>query len=115
MTSEFDRRLPPRERQRLGQFYTPRPVADLLAALTLRGERPTVLDPGCGDGECLLAARAHTPGAVLHGFELNPEAAARAAARLREHSTDVRIVTADFLKTPPTQYDCLLGNPPYVR
>lgn len=113
MPAAFDRQLPAHERRRHGQFYTPRPVADLLAALTLRGEAPSVLDPGCGDGECLLAARAHSPRAILHGFEQNPEAAARAAARLPA----AHIVTTDFFARAPStpRHDCLLGNPPYVR
>lgn len=112
----FDRQLPADERKRLGQFYTPRPVADLLAALTLHGDRPTILDPGCGDGEFLLAARAQSPHASLHGLDINPDAAAHAAARLRDISIPADIRCADFLSQDPTPtYDCILGNPPYVR
>lgn len=36
----FERLIPREEQMLLGQFYTPRPVADLLLAMTIDGERP---------------------------------------------------------------------------
>lgn len=102
----------PRERVLLGQFYTPRPVADLLVALTLDRTHTTILDPGCGAGELLLAAHAHSPRATLAGIDIDPEAAALASTRLpRAHVT-----TGDFFAAPPVPtWDCILANPPYVR
>src|SRR5688572_33454680 len=98
-----------RERVLLGQFYTPRPVADLLAALTVDRDHATILDPGCGAGELLLAAHDHAPRATLTGIDIDPEAAALAATRLpRAH-----ITTGDFFATPPVPtWDCILPNPP---
>jgi len=85
--------LIPREEQvLLGQFYTPRPVADLLAALTIEGERPLVLDPGCGSGTFLMSAydfiRSRTQIrhqellATIWGFDISPFAAELAAINL---------------------------------
>lgn len=44
-------------RRRLGQYYTPVPIADLITRLTVRSPRDRVLDPGCGPGVFLAVAR----------------------------------------------------------
>jgi hypothetical protein len=54
--SIFEHLIPRGQQILLGQFYTPRPVADLLVASTIDGERPFVLDPGCGSGTFLMSA-----------------------------------------------------------
>lgn len=121
----FERQLPARERTLLGQFYTPRPVADLLVALTVDLTHTKILDPGCGAGELLLsaydhlAARGHpNPLSALAGIDINPAAAALAARELsnRDPRTSPDITAGDFFAQPaiPT-HDCILGNPPYVR
>src|SRR5215471_10741527 len=45
------------ERHRYGQHYTPDAVARLLAAFAVRRASDVVLDPSCGDGRLLEAAR----------------------------------------------------------
>ncbi len=45
--SIFERLIPRDQQHLLGQFYTPRPVADLLVASTIDGDRPFVIDPAC--------------------------------------------------------------------
>lgn len=120
--TEFERQLPARERTLLGQFYTPRPVADLLVALTVAADDRQILDPGCGAGELLLAAHDHlaarghpNPAATLTGIDLNPAAAAHALTRFPP-SSPPRIKPGDFLREPATPtWDCILANPPYVR
>ena len=105
--------LPARERTLLGQFYTPPLVAELLAALTITPAHRTILDPACGAGELLLAARALRPDATLAGIDIHPAAAAAARDQLRGHAT---ITTGDFFAAPSTPtWDCILANPPYVR
>lgn len=109
----FDPPLPARERTLLGQFYTPPLVAELLAALTITPAHRTILDPACGAGELLLAARALRPDATLAGIDIHPAAAAAARDQLRGHAT---ITTGDFFAAPSTPtWDCILANPPYVR
>jgi type I restriction enzyme M protein len=109
--SVFERLIPREEQVLLGQFYTPRPVADLLTALTVEGERPLVLDPGCGSGTFLMSAYdfISSQGKVRHqellstiwGFDLSPFAAELAAINLfrqdlSEFENFPRIVPGNF-------------------
>jgi len=107
-----------------GQFATPIDVADLLLGFCLRRPGDRLLDPSCGDGALLRrAARwqswlssSAAPGAAgtLVGIELDPEAAAVAAA-----IPDATILRANFLTlAPPASdalFDAVVGNPPYTR
>lgn len=115
----------------LGQFYTPPAVAALLVALTVTGDRPTILDPACGDGALLRSAYDRlAAGGLSHrellsslwGFELDPEAAEAAVRGLQrpgEHARP-RIFTGDFFAREPDDpqiphFDCIVANPPYLR
>lgn len=115
----------------LGQFYTPPAVAALLAALTVTGERPAILDPACGDGALLRGAYellatgglSHAERlALLWGFELDPAAAEAAVRGLQRPGEPAcpRIFTGDFFAREPDapdlpRFDCILANPPYLR
>jgi len=48
--------IPGEERHRLGQFYTPRPIAELIVKWAVRSPSDKVLDPGCGSGTFLVEA-----------------------------------------------------------
>ncbi|HEV7557353.1 MAG TPA: methyltransferase domain-containing protein, partial [Kofleriaceae bacterium] len=70
------------DRRALGQWYTAAPVARLaMAALAPFDARARVLDPTCGDGAFLAAAR-EAGLAELTGVEIDRDAAARARARV---------------------------------
>lgn len=58
-----------------GQFFTPHPVAGLLAELAQIGnseERDTVLDPACGSGRLLLAAAKRNRYQRFYGADTDP-------------------------------------------
>jgi len=52
----YEELIPPEERHNLGQFYTPRPIAELITKWSIRGPDDIVLDPGCGSGTFLIEA-----------------------------------------------------------
>ncbi len=52
----YERLIPDEERHRLGQFYTPPQVAELISRWSIRGPNDTVLDPGVGSGTFLIKA-----------------------------------------------------------
>ncbi len=88
------------EKQR-GAYYTPARVAEALCRWAVRpGDR--VLDPACGDGVFLRAARAL--GARPAGIEIDPASAREAGARC-----------ADFFRLSLGAFDAIVGNPPYVH
>lgn len=94
----------------IGQVYTPPGLAaEVLAKVA--GTPRSILDPACGDGSFLVAARMRWPGADLFGFEVDPAAADRA----RERLPDARIEVADALSLPvEPEFDLVAGNPPYA-
>lgn len=48
--------IPAEERHALGEFYTPKPIAELIVKWCVRTPDDRVLDPGCGSGTFLVEA-----------------------------------------------------------
>ena len=69
--------LPPDKRKRLGEFYTPKEVVDLILRETALGHEdlyPQVLDPACGSGSFLVRYLHHrVADAKGRGVDLDPE------------------------------------------
>jgi SAM-dependent methyltransferase len=105
---------PPAARRARGGFYTPEPLARLLAEAALRPlagtrRRLRILDPACGDGAFLRAARNCRRGVELLGVDRDVEACNAA----RAHGLSVQ--RADALLEPlPAGFDVVLANPPYL-
>ena len=114
--SIYEHLIPHEEQMLLGQFYTPRPVADLLVAFTVDTERPLVLDPGCGSGTFLMAVYsylAHTAQlshkdllSLIWGFDISPFAAELGVINLfrqdmSEFENFPRIVPGNFFARAP--------------
>jgi SAM-dependent methyltransferase len=117
------------ERHRYGQHYTPREVAQLLAAFAVRSGDDVLFDPACGDGR-LLAESLRVKKALsqtgdsgrrdLFGVDRSPDAIRLAA------SSGARVAVSDFfdiapgdelaagLHLPPA-VDAVIANPPYIR
>jgi hypothetical protein len=84
-----------------GAWYTPAALAETLCRWAVRpGDR--VLDPACGDGVFLRAAR--LLGALAGGYDIDPASARAAGAEC-----------ADFFDRPGGAFDAVVGNPPYVH
>lgn len=52
----YEELIPPEERHRLGQFYTPPAICELITKWAIRSPDDIVLDPGVGSGGFLLQA-----------------------------------------------------------
>jgi type I restriction-modification system DNA methylase subunit len=52
----YEELIPAEERHQLGQFYTPKPIAELITKWCIRSPDDKVLDPGCGSGTFLVEA-----------------------------------------------------------
>lgn len=84
-----------------GAWFTPAALAETLCRWAVRpGDR--ILDPACGDGVFLRAARQR--GARVTGYDIDGASARAAGAEC-----------ADFFDRPGGSYDSVVGNPPYVH
>jgi SAM-dependent methyltransferase len=102
------------DRRALGQWFTAAPVARLaLAAAAPIGPRTRVLDPMCGEGAFLAAARAAGLTA-LTGVEIDAAAAERAAQLEGTTITRGDALAPDLVERLGL-FDLVIGNPPYVR
>jgi type I restriction-modification system DNA methylase subunit len=52
----YEELIPEEERHALGQFYTPKPIAELIVRWSVRSPDDKILDPGCGSGTFLVEA-----------------------------------------------------------
>ncbi len=95
----------------LGAVYTPPRVAAALARWAIRSPSDRALDPSCGEGVFLSAAR--TQLAVLGarqpectGVDIEPQTAAASGAICNDFF--------QWVRSAPN-YDVVLGNPPFIR
>jgi len=119
------RRLSSSQRKVTGSHYTPRELADFVAAeiaKVVNTGPAVVLDPACGDGELLRAYRDKRPLSTFLGFDLNADALPLA----EENVGSGRFERRDFLEVvieyrngglfaPKEKVDVVIANPPYVR
>jgi type I restriction-modification system DNA methylase subunit len=121
--------IPAEERHQMGQFYTPQPIAELIARWCINGNpEALILGPGCGSGTFEIEAywllaqlktgkkRGIPPGKEVHSnilrqiyaVDINPfptqlTAMNLAMKNVRAPTTDANIVTSDFFNIIPRQ------------
>ncbi|MDG6971368.1 MAG: N-6 DNA methylase [Nitrososphaerota archaeon] len=118
----YENLIDPLERKRLGQFYTPPAIAEMITNLTIVEPTAVVMDPSCGSGGFLVKAyhrlmelegRAK-PDAHLHrrlltqiyGVDINQFPAHLSVVNLavqlpKAHIDQVNVVVKDFFETRP--------------
>jgi type I restriction enzyme M protein len=110
-----------------GEFYTPTPLAELMARLLDPGPDDSVYDPACGSGGLLAAVltlqrRRGVRCGPLFGQEVNGPAAAMAKANLLLHGAeDFSVARGDTLRRPTFMgegnlvrtFGRVAANPPY--
>lgn len=117
--AELDSLKEAQERNRLGQFATPPPLAQhiLQHAKRLLGKRSVrFLDPALGTGAFYSALRATFAPRnikVAVGYEIDRDFAAAATSLWGKQGLSV--MAEDFTKAEPAQFDLIICNPPYVR
>ncbi len=118
--------LDTRRKKDLGAFYTHQGLSDLICAWAITSPGTTVLEPSFGGCGFLRSARDRlvevgSPTSLnqLFGCDIDPEAFSH-LSRVFERPVDLaRFHEGDFLdqKFPeswPTQFDAVVGNPPYL-
>ena len=121
--------IPAEERHQMGQFYTPQPIAELIARWCINGNpEALILGPGCGSGTFEIEAywllaqlktgkkRGIPPGKEVHknilrqiyAVDINPfptqlTAMNLAMKNVNAPTTDANIVTSDFFAIIPGQ------------
>ena len=109
-----------------GEFYTPRPVVQLLVRILDPQPGESVYDPACGSGGMLIEAVHHMNHSSLccnsiFGQEKNVTNAAIAKMNLFLHgASDFNIMQGDTLRSPKilqggevAKFDCVIANPPF--
>ncbi|MCI4345569.1 MAG: N-6 DNA methylase, partial [Thermoplasmata archaeon] len=118
----YENLIDPKERKRLGQFYTPPAVAELITTLTVQKASAIVMDPPCGSGGFLVKAyirlrelKGRTRNdSDLHrqlltqifGIDINQFPAHLSVVNLaiqmpKAHIEQVQVVVKDFFDTRP--------------
>ena len=109
-----------------GEFYTPRPVVQLLVRILDPQPGETVYDPACGSGGMLIEAvhhmhHDHLCCGQIFGQEKNVVNAAIAKMNLFLHgASDFNIMQGDTLRSPKVlqggsvaKFDNVIANPPF--
>jgi SAM-dependent methyltransferase len=124
-SSESDNSRGATERKLLGAWYTPNDLVarvldaalDPVVATSPPGCVIRVLDPACGDGRFLVAARERIERAGrradLTGVDVDRDAVTAARAAIGPNAT---IIAADALSRhwPEPRFDVIVGNPPFL-
>ena len=132
----YEEIIPQEERRRLGEFYTPRPIAEFMVRWAINSPKDCMLDPGVGSGTFLIEAlyRLETLGLAraqavsqLYGIDINPLAVLMATINIlqRAPGSRPRVFMADFFDVSPLtaqalgmdriEFDAVVCNPPYTR
>lgn len=101
-------------RRRLGQFFTPLPIAELMCDWAAARSPASLLDPAAGPGMLVRTLLRRLPQVRVTAIDIDPLAIA--ALRSLRACREVKTVCADFLTwTSRARFDAILANPPYLR
>jgi len=141
----YEELIPDVERHRLGQYYTPPPIVDLITEICIKSPKDKILDPACGSGGFLVKAyhklkdlkKKENPFAEdsklheeilnqVYGIDINAFPAQLSSINLavrnfKVTSKNINLVISDFFKVKPSigifpsEFDVVVTNPPYTR
>jgi tRNA1(Val) A37 N6-methylase TrmN6 len=114
VSKELTTRLPKDVKKNSGIYFTPPSCVKTNLQLLepyLQCNKINVLEPSCGSGEYITALHSKYPQFQINAIEYN-ETIYNAIQPLQ--STNVRIHCSSYLEyLPTTQYNLIIGNPPY--
>lgn len=140
----FEMLVPQSEKKEKGVVYTPKIITKYIVSHTLNCDKiPTVLDPSCGCGAFLVTAAEYMHerygipyseiiSSYLYGVDIDSNAIDRIKSLLslivlmngEEEKCSFNFICSDTLdkktydrlhKMQKNGFDCVVGNPPYVR
>lgn len=101
-----------KKRKKLGQYFTPKSIRELLLSKLPKKDNAYILDPACGSGEFLLSCEKYFKNPKLNGFEIDKKLV-DVASKLIKNSN---IKNIDALNIDiKNKYDYIIGNPPYFE
>jgi adenine-specific DNA methylase len=121
------RRATVSERRKIGAYYTPSSLSEILCDWAIRSSKDQVLEPSFGGCSFLESAKkrlsllgATDPNSLLYGCDIDPAAFGHLYDRLGLTQLSGHFVLGDFLALGrdafgQARFDAVVGNPPYVR
>ena len=102
-----------KKRKKLGQYFTPKSMRELLLSKLPKKDNADILDPACGSGEFLLSCKKYFKNPILYGFDIDKKLINIASKLVKNAS----ITNFDFLNIDinKKKYDYIIGNPPYFE
>lgn len=102
MSTEFNAILPQKNRRKLGQFWTPAPVAEVMVQLLLQGNKSSpdrILDPCIGPGIFfqVLSQKRPNPNLEFAGIEIHPLMYEIAQVNCYSQKPHTKLIHSDFL------------------
>lgn len=126
MSSPLPKKLPNQDKRKLGAYYTPPELAQVMTRWAIRNPEDSVLEPSFG-GCCFVNASwdrlrslgNKVPFKKLHGADIDETAFSHLRGRFATQQFERRFVKGDFLLLPDDafvahKFDAVIGNPPYV-
>lgn len=114
------------ERRKIGAFYTPEPLSQIMSDWAIRSPNDVVLEPsfgGCGFLQCaqarLVEIGCEEPRKQIYGCDIDPVAFDYLAYVFQAPVDLSRFCQADFLEVSPggawpETFSVVLANPPYI-
>ena len=102
-----------KKRKKLGQYFTPKSIRELLISKLPKKDNADILDPACGSGEFLLSCKKYFKNPILYGFDIDKKLINISSKLVKNAS----IKNFDFLNIDinKKKYDYIIGNPPYFE
>jgi adenine-specific DNA-methyltransferase len=114
--ADYSSVTPIEHRKKFAQYFTPFPIADVMAKWLLGNDAlTTVLEPAFGLGIFSRALLAYKEGLKIKGYEVDPLIYGK-AQNVFEDTDNVSILLEDYMYNDwDNKYDGIICNPPYFK